>query len=725
MKLFKISLHVLVLAAATACSGNDANKCKVATLEGGDVRVSCPGQPALILPSGNDGSAGVIECEMQFDSVTSRDILTCDGQTVALRGCIGGVEGDLFLGTNEEHERFSSVDFSKSEETVRFVQQNECEHVRGTVYLTASSATLYADVLERLIYADEVVILEEVGETRLPNLKAAQITFMDAVNSISSVKTPILEDGSISILGGQVDGSLVLENFETGVMTVANVEGLRELRLPKFTVGDLYVSDQSNLEVIDTPLLRFTEDFVFEHLPSLKEVNAPSLEYVGRVRLADLTALETVDLSGLVRVRGNLEFHRFGSVQSLLFPNLESAQVFTIESNPSLRVVRAEKLAQIATNIAIDTNGTASSPPLDIILPALISARSASFSNAKLRKLDLTSFTGITDKPVSLPAANLILSSSVLEELILPNLRNTGLYVTLNAATTTPTFMDLSNFYFDAVNGTDTLNGNAMRILGAFANEVVIKMDNAFSSWQVEIDGVRFAEIFKPGPNFSGAFWLKNISTGSMVDLTDNLVFRRVLMTNVGSVSDPYFLRLLSPTLTQLEVEGGHMNGAEIASADNATLRFDGTGDSHFEGDISLLGTTQAETARNLRLFGAPTYSVGEILVGTISSGEITRLQLELYVSSVESLHLGSVENLSIVGTTTEVSYLDISSIQTLAASSPLDLRSLPIEGLVLNPVPQPGIIGTIRAEWSGLPCPNDLFALLPNVTFNTGCSSP
>lgn len=720
-------LALSLCALALACSGNDAKRCKVSTMDDGGVRVACPGSPAIVLPPGTDSSGLPDECVTEQNPQTGDYTLRCKETVVALGRCGLGVDSDLFLGDESDEFAISLPPELRRNNwrTIAEAQEKGCDRVLGTVWISEEGAERYHDFLQTLTYAQVIEFIGPVEGLSLPELRAAQIRVGDRPKVWATLRAPNLRAGGVEIIGGSYEGPLDFDTFVNAALTVTGVEGVTELNARELRAGHIEFANLPDLVRIELPSLRFTEELVFEHLPSLREVNAPSLEYVGRVRLADLVALEMVDLSGLVHVRGNLEFHRFGAVESLLFPKLESAHIFTIESNPSLQLVRAEKLKRVGERIAIGTDATSDETVLDIILPALESARSASFSNVNLRKLDLSSFTGVTDRPVGLHAANLVLTSSVLEELILPNLRNTGLYVTLNGSGITPVLIDVSNFYFDAVDSTNVLDGHAMKIAGTQSNSVILKMGNVYSSWQVVVEGVRFAETFTPGPSISGAFQMTNVPSGSMVDLTNNVAFRRIILEAVGSEADPYFLRLLSPSLTELEVQGGHMNGAEIASADGAMLRIGSTDDSHFEGDISLLGTTHVQTNRSLRLFGAPIYSAGELLVGTISSGDITRLQMELYVSSVESLELGSVEHLSIFGTTSEISYLDISSIQSLSASPPLDLSSVPIEGLVLNPVPQPGITGTIKAEWSGLACPVDLFALLPNVTFNTGCSSP
>lgn len=724
MKPLRLTLQFAAVLSVVACSGNDANKCKVTALESGEVRVNCPGQPAITLPAGSDGSAGTIECEMVTDDLSGREVLVCDGLEVELRSCPGGAVGEAFLGTQDELAATGFVEAEKSVQTVRFLEENACERLEGTVYITASSASLYPEILERLRIVERLVVVGEIERTEMPNLVAASVTFLDAPNSIDKLIMPVFEDGALTITGGVLDGNLELSSFKTGLITISNVQGLRELRIPKFESGQLELSGLDDLEVLDVRSARVVEAFRFEFLPALTTIDARSLEYATRVRLADLPSLSTVDFSGLVEVAQRIELHRFGTVELLEFPRLERVGGLTIERAQNLRLLSAPELRVIFTESWVETNATTSSPAIDILLPKLETVGRAAFSNENLRKLDLTSLRAVTQGVAGLPAPVLAVISDRLEELVVPNLSNTILNILLSGTPTVPVQLDISSFYFDVVDSRRTLDGHALLIRSDSNHEVALEFGNVNSSWFIDIEGVRFAEPFQPGPTLRGAFRLTNIETGSMVDLSAIENLRRVILTDVGSAADPAFLHLTGAGLEEIMIEDGHYVGADLRVESGASVELHFQSGGRFHGDIALNGPGELTNSPSLRLFSSPNHGTGEIRIDSVRTGELQRFSLSNYGTSLGALDLPNVRALSLVGDYLTLSSLRIPRIDAETTALWLTLPAMPVDGIHLNPVVQPAIAGTIQLNWQGQACPLGLFELLPSINFVTGCVS-
>ena len=159
-----------------------------------------------------------------------------------------------------------------------------------------------------------------------------------------------ISDAGLASLGNQhqLTSLVIAENdsdvelSETGIMHLANLKDLRQLRLilrirradtsQNPLSGDAWshLAQLGNLEILELELSPYLDDSVLKHVRSLQQLKHLSLRYAdiadsGLEHLADLTALESLDLSGSQIT--DLGLTHLGALEQLRWIKLENTKV--------------------------------------------------------------------------------------------------------------------------------------------------------------------------------------------------------------------------------------------------------------------------------------------------------------------------------------------------------------------------------------------------------------
>lgn len=695
----------LVLAVTTACGGNDARRCKVSTEANGDVRVSCPGRDALVIPAGAPGGGGPAdECETHENPETGEVLLTCQGSTVSLGYCGFGYNGDLYVGDATSPNAIVPPTIDRrtnAQELERFVDRG-CTRALGTIVL-GPDAGAYTEFLGQLEFATDLQVQGDGDAVSLPVLEFAAISVED-VSYFDRLSRPVHRFGGVEFHGGTYEGTvLTVDHLEDGVVGVNTVEGDFSVSVPALKRGSLLVRWSNGANGIDAPLLTDADAIEMSGLPLLGSVDFPELTRVRSIysydtpRLTELTLpklvsgsvsvsnaplLVTLDLPiwengglylaylssmtdfaapGLKRV-SSLRVASASELLSLAFPMLTDASWISLDSLTALESLDFTKLRSVVSDFYIAATGSAGAG-LGVELNALQRAKRLVFTEGNIAVINIVSLRSVPEGVWIQRVGELVRVGS-------PNLTNTPFFFDGVAGMTELVSIDLSSFnYQHGVpsygDGEIIRGGDPLYINGGGAS-LDLDLDEASCTGVVHLENFENIRRMVFGSGFTGDLLLKDVTEGvfaaAQFDLSAATRLRGLHLENVSHQGE----------LSDLSFTGDHLRSLTIVDAGVRTVTSDMTDGLVRISDYEL--------------------SVEEIHLPALASGEVSVMaSYSLNVLDLSSFAAGIVSIFADMG--------DVAGFQWL---------------------PSPDVTGEIFVPSY---CDMSLAADWPNVSYNGTCT--
>ena len=584
-----------------ACSGNDAQRCKVATMDDGGVRVSCPGSRTIIIPPGDDASGSADECVTEQDPQTGEYRLSCKDTVVSLGRCGLGLASDVFLGDESDDfvEDLPTELRRNNWRTLESARDHGCDRVLGTLWITHEGATRYADILETLNYAETIEFLDPVEGLSLPELRSAHIKLGEHPNAWATLNAPNLRAGGVEISGGSYEGVLDFNNFRSAHLTLTDIGDVTEVQARELRTGTVLLSELSRVTTIELPLLENAGQLSLRELEALEALELPSLTYSQRVVLTGLRDVARVDLSVLEYVEEELVLQDFERVETLVFPVLNYAGGLSVMELPELRELVVPTLSHVPGGILIsdlsalvrlELFSLESTPSMELRdLPSLVSLQLNALEDVWLLSLEalpslallhanrlradvalhlgeiatdvddgieivfaqlerLNSFDLDTSvvRSLEMPALREIdrdllafTDVTLLRRLILPNLQNVRVHVLLEGAPDYAVEINLVNYSHIGGVPNDDPTDPHLWVRGEQGRRVSLNIDDATITGRTLLQDIQLERDLVIGPMITGKLQIERVPSGGRIKVGNATGLAYLALEQVGLEQDP------------------------------------------------------------------------------------------------------------------------------------------------------------------------------------------